>query len=307
MDFVSIIQRAVETCRPLADAAEHELRITLPSEPIHLHADSARLAQVFGNLLTNACKFTERRGLIELSAEVLPREPSGDRATDREIVVKIRDSGVGIPPEMLGKVFEMFMQVDQSLKRSRGGLGIGLTLVKRLVELHGGTVTAHSDGPETGSEFTVRLPVLTGAAAQRIPGTDPEPAGETSRRILIVDDNEDAASSLEILLKMAGNDTLIAHDGQQALRSAAAFRPDIVLLNIALPARSGYATPAPRRNDHGVEDLHCRAHGLGTGRGPTQVEGSRVRYAHGEAGKHDAAVVKLLASVSSDQEPQHTT
>jgi signal transduction histidine kinase/CheY-like chemotaxis protein len=307
VDFASIIHRALETCRPLADAAEHELRIALPTEPISLHADPARLAQVFGNLLTNACKFTERRGLIELSAEVLPGEPSGERPTDREIVVKIRDSGVGIPPEMLGKVFEMFAQVDRSLERSRGGLGIGLTLVKRLVELHGGVVTAHSEGPGTGSEFTVRLPVATGAGMQKIPGFDPEPATATSRRILIVDDNEDAASSLETLLKIGGNATLIAHDGQQALRSAAAFRPDIVLLDIGMPGMSGYATCRAMRERPWGKDILIAAL-TGWGQDEDRRKSKEAGFdAHMVKPVDYAAVVKLLASLSPDQEPQPTT
>jgi PAS domain S-box-containing protein len=161
VDLASIIHRVVETCRPLADAAQHELRVTMPSEPVPLYADPARLAQVFGNLLTNACKFTEQGGLIEISAG---SEVSGDPSSGaREAFVRIRDTGVGIEADMLDRVFEMFTQVDRSLERTRGGLGIGLTLVKRLVEMHGGSVTAHSAGPGRGSEFTVRLPMLSGA------------------------------------------------------------------------------------------------------------------------------------------------
>jgi PAS domain S-box-containing protein len=168
VDLASVIQRVVETCRPLADAARHELRVTLPSEPILLYADPARLAQIFGNLLTNACKFTEPGGLIEISAGADRSEISGDLPSSMrpETVVKVKDSGVGIPPNMLDRVFEMFTQLDRTLERTRGGLGIGLTLVKRLVEMHGGSVTAHSAGPDQGSEFTVRLPMLAGAQVQ---------------------------------------------------------------------------------------------------------------------------------------------
>jgi signal transduction histidine kinase len=182
VDLASVINRAVETCRPLVDAGGHELRVTLPPEPVYLHADPARLAQVFGNLLTNACKFTEPQGRIEVAAEVLKTAPRNAEATRHsEVVVTVRDSGVGIPPDMLDRVFEMFTQVDRSLERSRGGLGIGLTLVKRLVEMHGGTVSAHSAGPGRGSEFTVRLPIV---AASQLRETAPQLAssGAHSRR-----------------------------------------------------------------------------------------------------------------------------
>ena len=183
VDLASVINRAVEACRPLVDAAGHELRVTLPPEPVYLHADPARLAQVFGNLLTNACKFTEPQGRIEVSAEVLNTAPPRNAEATRpsEVVVKVRDSGVGIPPDMLDQVFEMFTQVDRSLERSRGGLGIGLTLVKRLVEMHGGTVSAHSAGLGRGSEFTVRLPIVAASQSQE---TAPQAAssGVHSRR-----------------------------------------------------------------------------------------------------------------------------
>jgi PAS domain S-box-containing protein len=165
VELASVIQRTVEACRPLIDAAKHELRVRLPADPVHLDADPARLAQVFGNLVTNACKFTEAGGLIEISAEISGGAVAGDANPTRscEAVVKVRDSGVGIPADMLDRVFDMFTQVDRSLERSRGGLGIGLTLVKRLVEMHGGAVSVYSAGTGRGTEFTVRLPLVRGA------------------------------------------------------------------------------------------------------------------------------------------------
>src|SRR5205085_2372424 len=154
VELAAIVQSAVETSRPLIEAAGHELTVTLPPEPIHLDADLTRLAQVFSNLLNSAAKYTEQGGHMWLTAEVASREREPP-----EIVVKVRDTGLGIPADMLPKIFEMFTQLDRSLERSQGGLGIGLTLVHSLVEMHGGTVKAHSDGPGKGSEFVVHLPV----------------------------------------------------------------------------------------------------------------------------------------------------
>jgi len=229
VELASVIYQSVETCRPLAESANHQVNVTLPPEPIYLDADPVRLAQVFGNILNNAYKYTEPGGRIWVTSE---REGS-------DIVVKVKDTGIGIPPDKLGGVFEMFTQIDRSLERSQGGLGIGLTLVKRLVEMHGGSVEASSEGPGRGSEFVVRLPVLI----ENPKINSPEPASEpttTPRRILIVDDNTDAASSLATLLKLTGNETRTAQDGLQAVEAAEQFRPDVVLLDIGLPKLSGY-------------------------------------------------------------------
>jgi signal transduction histidine kinase len=229
-ELASVIQQAIETSRPLAQASRHEVGLTLPAQPIYLDADPVRLAQVFTNLLNNACKYTEPGGRIRLSAE-----PAGG-----DVVVRVSDTGLGIPPEQLASIFEMFTQVDRSLERAQGGLGIGLTLVKRLVELHGGTVQAFSEGPGRGSEFVVRLPVLLAqptddrpaAAARR------EPAG--ARRVLVVDDNPDSLESLAMLLSISGNETRTAHDGLEALAEAEGFRPELVLLDIGLPKLNGF-------------------------------------------------------------------
>ncbi len=182
-------------------------------------------------MLNNAAKYTEQGGHIWLTAE-----RRGD-----EVVVKVRDTGLGIPAEMLPKIFEMFTQVDRSLERSQGGLGIGLTLVKRLVELHGGSVEAHSAGPGRGSEFTVRLPVAVATGShQPQPPKGENTAAPTKRRILVVDDNKDSADSLSMMLSIAGMEARTAYDGLEAVEVAAAFNPEVVLLDIGLPKLNGY-------------------------------------------------------------------
>jgi PAS domain S-box-containing protein len=233
VELAAVVQSAVETSRPLIEAAGHELMVTLAPEPIHLDADLTRLAQVFSNLLNNAAKYTEQGGHIWLTAE----------RHGGEVVLKVRDTGLGISADMLLKIFEMFTQVDRSLERSRGGLGIGLTLVKRLVEMHGGSVEARSEGPGKGSEFTVRLPVAMASAShapQPPKGEGEKTPAPAPRRILVVDDNKDAADSLSMMLSLAGMEARTAYDGLEAVAAAAAFHPDVVLLDIGLPKLNGY-------------------------------------------------------------------
>jgi two-component system, chemotaxis family, CheB/CheR fusion protein len=230
VQLASVIHQSVEACRPLAERAKHELNVSVPAEPMYLHADPVRLAQVFGNLLNNACKYTEPGGRIWLSAE---RQGS-------DVVVKVKDTGSGIPSDKLSCIFEMFTQIDRSLERSQGGLGIGLTLVKRLVEMHGGSVEAHSEGEGLGSEFLVRLPLFLGDPKIESPKRIVEPVLTTGHRILIVDDNRDAAGSLATLLTITGNETQSAHDGLEAVEMAAKFRPAVVLLDIGLPKLNGH-------------------------------------------------------------------
>ena len=216
VDLAAVVARAVEVSRPLIDARRHELAVTLPPEPVRLEADATRLAQVVANLLNNAAKYTEERGHIWLTVE----------RDGGEAVVRVRDTGVGIPAEMLAQVFDLFTQVTHSLDRSQGGLGIGLTLAKSLVEMHGGSVRAHSDGPGQGSEFVVHLPLL---AERRSEGSGQGEHGRliesSARRILVVDDNGDAADSLAVLLRLMGNDVRTAPDGPAALEAARAYRP----------------------------------------------------------------------------------
>jgi CheY-like chemotaxis protein len=207
-----------------------ELTIALPPQPVLLNADPARLAQVVGNLLNNACKFTDEDGHVWLTVE-----HEGEQA-----VVRVRDNGIGIAAEHLPNLFEMFSQVDTSLARSRDGLGIGLTLVKTLVEMHDGTVDVRSDGLGRGAEFTVRLPLLSGVTDAASPPGVVASVPAMGRRILIVDDNEDGAESLALLLQVAGHETHMAHDGLAAIEAAERLRPDAVLLDIGLPRMNGY-------------------------------------------------------------------
>jgi PAS domain S-box-containing protein len=229
VELASVIHQSVESCRTLAGSANLELSVTLPPHPVYLNADPVRLVQVFSNIVHNACKYTESGGKIWLTAE---RQGS-------DAVVMVKDTGIGIPPEKLVSVFEMFTQVDRTLRRMQGGLGIGLTLVKRLVEMHGGSVEALSEGPGRGSEFVVRLPVLVEKPEGAIREPSTEPTEITAQRILVVDDNADAASSLAMLLELTGNETHAAHDGLEAVEAAEKFRPDVILLDIGLPRLNG--------------------------------------------------------------------
>jgi PAS domain S-box-containing protein len=232
VELAEVLYAAVETSRPLIEACGHELSVSVPPVPVFIDGDLTRLAQVVSNLLNNAAKYTERGGRITLTAE---RQGS-------DAVVSVRDTGVGIPAAMLARVFDMFTQVDRSLDRTHGGLGIGLTLVKRLVELHGGSITAHSDGPGRGSEFVVRLPaVIESPRAPERSDRPGEPAAPAAAlRILAVDDNRDAAASLGMLLRIMGHDVRTAHDGLEAIELADEFRPDVTLLDIGLPKLNGY-------------------------------------------------------------------
>jgi CheY-like chemotaxis protein len=231
LELAPIVSHAVEAARALYRSMDHELTVTMPDEPMQVSADPTRLAQVIGNLLNNACKFTDRGGHVWLTVE---RE-------GREAVVRVRDNGIGIAQEHLPGLWDMFAQVDTSLERSRGGLGIGLTLVKTLVEMHGGIVDAQSDGPARGSEFTIRLPLLSDAvypAPQA--GVSEPPLPTVQRRVLVVDDSEDGAESLAMLLQLSGHETHVAHDGVEALEAAEKLRPGVVLLDIGLPRLNGY-------------------------------------------------------------------
>jgi PAS domain S-box-containing protein len=241
-----VIRQAIETSGPLIDAQQHKLTIDILSPEITIEGDVIRLTQVFANLLNNAAKYTPRDGNISIKAE-----QHGD-----SVAVHIIDDGIGIPQEMLGKIFDMFMQVDNSLDRAQGGLGIGLSLVKRLVQMHGGSVEAHSKGVGTGSEFVVRLP-----AASRPPAANEAPAGEGAaaepirRRILVVDDNPDSATSLAMILSLLGHDTRTANDGVQALEVADDFRPDLALLDIGMPKLNGYETARRIRQTEWGRDM----------------------------------------------------
>ncbi len=230
LELAPIIQQAVETCRAAVQDAGHKLEFDLPNTPIHLDADAVRLVQIFSNLIHNACKYTDPGGRIAVTVK---RE-------DNEVRVSVKDSGIGIPADKLRSVFELFVQVDRALERAQGGLGIGLTLVQRLVSMHGGAVRAYSEGAGAGSEFVVTLPVL--AESSDVPAVAPSTTDETrsARRILVVDDNRDSALSMARLLKIVGHEVRTVHDGLEAVQAAEDYRPEVVLLDIGLPQLNGY-------------------------------------------------------------------
>jgi CheY-like chemotaxis protein len=222
-----VVDDALDITRPAIDAQRHALRVALPDTALYVDADLTRLSQVFANLLNNAAKFTPTGGHIELLAQ-----RRGD-----EVQVSVEDDGDGMPPEMLPRVFEMFTQIDRRLERTQGGLGIGLAIARRLVELHGGRLEAHSDGLGRGSRFTVTLPLVAAPHARREVPDERMAAG--TRRVLVADDNRDSADSLAELLVLLGNETRVARDGEQALDVAAQFRPDVALLDIGMPKLNG--------------------------------------------------------------------
>jgi signal transduction histidine kinase/DNA-binding response OmpR family regulator len=252
VDLTALVQRAVETSRPLIDARGHDLTVSLPAQLVRVQGDPVRLAQVLGNLLNNAAKYTEEGGRIWLTVE----------RDDGEAVFRVRDTGLGIPPDMLARVFDLFTQVDRALDRSQGGLGIGLTLVKRLIEMHAGRVQAHSAGTNQGSEFVVRLPALADAPAPpgNVNGVAPRPpAGVSPRRVLVLDDNIDGAESLAVLLRIGGHDVRVRHDGPAGLALAEEFRPDLVFLDIGLPGMDGYEVARRLRERPGLAGVRLVA------------------------------------------------
>ncbi len=234
LDVSAVLRNAVETSRPHIESAKQVLTVVPPSELLIVEGDKTRLAQVLSNLLNNAAKYTPQDGHIWLTAE---------REMDH-VVIRVRDDGVGIPPELRSDIFELFTQVDNSLHRSQGGLGIGLTLVRRLVEMHRGTVEARSEGPNQGSEFIVRLPLAVDQLAglhENLPQPpDRQAAPRLEHRLLVVDDNVDSAESLAMMLRLMGNEVRTAHDGAKALDVAATFEPNVILLDIGMPGMDGY-------------------------------------------------------------------
>src|SRR5262245_52181449 len=254
-ELATVVQAARESCAPLMKRRHHHLTVEIPSHSILLAADRARIVQVFGSLLNNAASFTNPGGNILLKAELIRPASPGEQTT---VVVRVKDNGRGIPAEMLSEIFEMFVQEDRSMERSHGGLGLGLTLAKRLAEMHGGSIEAKSEGRGLGSEFVVRLPVLAvqataDSAAQAIgplPG-----ARRRSRRVLVVEDNLDSAQSLSLLLQMRRNNVLTALDGIEGVEAAAAFQPDLILLDIGLPKLNGYEAAKRIRQERGDSRL----------------------------------------------------
>jgi signal transduction histidine kinase/CheY-like chemotaxis protein len=249
IDLSSVVTAAVEASRPLIDGRHHHLTIDVPKHPIPMYGDATRLSQVVLNLLNNAAKYTTAGGQIRLTVEDSPQSVS----------IKVRDNGIGIPREMLTQVFEMFTQVDRSLERTEGGLGIGLTLVKRLVELHEGSVEVRSEGEAKGSEFVVTLPKLDSEAIAGDDSRNPLPQapkpGQSLLRIVAVDDNRDAVDSLAKILRMKGHDVQTAYDGVEALEVVGSFKPRVVLLDIGLPRLNGYEVAQRIRQLPGVGQI----------------------------------------------------
>jgi PAS domain S-box-containing protein len=238
LDAAPVLRHAVETVKPLVEERKHELLLSLTSTELSIEADATRLEQMLVNLLTNAAKYTPAGGRIHLIAGT----------EGGEFVCRVRDNGVGISPELLPRVFDLFAQADQSLARSEGGLGIGLTLVRSLAELHGGTITATSDGPNMGSEFVLRLPSgVTTEAREAAPSARPEKRPLRGMRVLVVDDNEDSANGMARLLKLSGHTVRVAHTGPDAIATARDHEPEVVVLDIGLPGMDGYEVAARLR------------------------------------------------------------
>jgi signal transduction histidine kinase/ActR/RegA family two-component response regulator len=230
-ELTSVVGAAIETARPILDEKHHTLVLDLPTQPVQLDADVVRLAQVFSNLLINAAKYTDPGGRIQLRASL----------QGEQVIVSVSDNGIGIPAELLPRVFNMFFQSHAARARAEGGLGVGLSLVRGLVQLHGGSVEARSDGSGRGSEFTVRLPL--GAVRQKAGDAEDEEeplSGDAGLKILVVDDNRDAADTCAMLLEASGHHVQTAYTGRQALELARAFRPHAMLLDIGLPDLDGY-------------------------------------------------------------------
>jgi PAS domain S-box-containing protein len=238
--LTDVVDSAVEEARPLLDSKNHQLTVTLPSEELTLNADPLRLSQILSNLLTNAAKYTDPAGHIDLSGGV----------QNGTLCLSVKDDGIGIAPQALARIFEMFSQIDGASARSEGGLGIGLALVKGLLELHGGTIEARSDGPGHGSEFIVCLPLNASAPAEA-PATDVDapPVATEGRRVMVADDNKDAADALAMLLELAGHEVRVAHCGRAALALAQTFRPDVAIIDIGMPDLSGYEVAKELRRE----------------------------------------------------------
>jgi len=254
--LTQVLESAVETAKPLIESKDHELTITLPTTPAFVDADATRLAQVFANLLNNAAKYTDPGGHIWLTAE----------RQNGELLVTVKDTGIGIPSEMLPKIFEMFAQVDQTLEKSQGGLGIGLALARRLIEMHGGKLEARSNGPGQGSEFIVRLGAALAVIPQDTRTIDENDAASAPNqcRILVADDNEDSVISMAMLLRSMGNDVRTVGDGLEAVRVAGEFEPDVIILDIGMPRLNGYeACSRIREQSVGVKAILIAISGWG--------------------------------------------
>jgi CheY-like chemotaxis protein len=250
MEMMEAVMRAIETTSPLLEQRRHDLNLRIARDGLTIDADRDRMAQVISNLLTNASKYSEPGSRIDVEAW----------RADNTISLRVSDQGVGIPPDMIANVFDRFVQQPQTLDRSRGGLGLGLAIVRSLVEMHGGTVVARSEGPGRGSEFTITLPAVgIRPSLPQIPSEARAPNRPRDLRILVVDDNHDAAATLQDVLETLGYQVRVAHDGPSALRAARAFQPSIALLDIGLPVMDGYELAQRLRDQEEHSDLRMVA------------------------------------------------
>jgi len=239
LELNALLNRVAQSIQPDIERKKQSLSLSLLPEPVYISADATRLEQSFGNLLHNASKFSPAQAQISLTAEL--RDPRATEDAANEVIVRVRDTGAGISAAMLPYIFDLFMQSDRSLDRTQGGLGIGLTLTRKLLELHGGSIEAHSEGLGHGSEFVVRLPALAPESVATPAAAGAAPARTaTKRHILIVDDNIDAAESLAMILRLAGHQVVTAHTAADALQMAAQIRPGVIVLDIGLPEVNGY-------------------------------------------------------------------
>jgi signal transduction histidine kinase len=268
VSLAAVIHAATSLVRSECAAKNQELTVSLTEEPVFLLADSTRLEQVFGNLLANASKYGGDGCRISVSAE----------RSGSDVIVRVTDNGTGIEPELLPRIFDLFVQASRTLDRRHGGLGIGLTLVQRILKLHGGTIEAHSEGLGHGAQFIVRLPVLTSAPASRATPTRPaSSAAESSKRLLIVDDNTDSARSLAILQSRLGHETRTAFSGTEALEVAAEFKPHIVVLDIGLPGMDGFEVARQIRALPDLSDVFLIAM-TGYGSAESRAEGHKAGF-----------------------------
>ena len=254
VDMVAVVRQAIETSQPFISARQHQLRVKLPSQAIRVEGDATRLIQVVSNMLNNAAKYTDEGGTLAVTAEQV----------GCDVAIRVRDNGRGIDPAALPSLFDLFYQVDRNLDRSDGGLGIGLSLVKSLVEMHGGYVEVHSAGLGKGSEFIIHLPCLpeeVSTQPEKASGIAAKPA--RGQRILLVDDNLDVADSMVMLLTILGHDVLVSHDGRQAVEMALRERPAVVLLDIGLPGMDGYQACRAMRNGGLTDTLIVALTGYG--------------------------------------------
>jgi PAS domain S-box-containing protein len=308
IELLSVVYHVVDAARPISERREQEMTVTLPSAPVYVDADPTRLGQIIGNLLNNASKFTERGGHVWLTVE-REEESGGDRVegasvpSGPQVVISVRDTGIGIAADQLEHVFEMFTQVDTSLERSLTGLGIGLTLVKTLTEMHGGTVEVHSAGVGQGSEFVVRLPLAVGTATAASQLTQAHSVPTTPLRILIVDDNHDSADMLATLLQFAGHETFAAHDGAAAVEVAAKLDPDVILLDIGLPILNGYEAARRIREQRGQHRRPLLIALTGWGQDEDRRRSDEAGFdAHLVKPVDDAVLGRLLAELSAGQQ-----